>query len=133
MTTEETSGKKYKLILVEDDKFLLDMYSTKFSEGGFDIKAFPSALEALTAIGEGFEPDILLTDVVMPTMDGFEFLEELKKKNLAPHAVKIVLSNLGQKEDIEKGKALGASGYIIKAISTPSETMKKVLDIAEGK
>jgi CheY-like chemotaxis protein len=134
MTTEETSGKKYKLILVEDDKFLLDMYSTKFNEGNFDIKAFSSAAEALIAIEEGgFQPDIILTDVVMPTMDGFEFLEELKKKNLAPHAVKIVLSNLGQKEDIEKGKALGASGYIIKAISTPSETMKKVLEIAGKK
>lgn len=134
MKSEETPtpGKRYKLILVEDDKFLLDMYTTKFSEGNFDIKAFPSAAEALAAIGEGFLPDIILTDVVMPTMDGFEFLAELKNKNLAPNAVKIVLSNLGQKEDIQKGTSLGASGYIIKAISTPSETMKKVLEIAEG-
>lgn len=130
MTKQE---KKYNLLLVEDDKFLLDMYTTKFGEYGFGVTSVMTAADGLTKLEEGFMPDVILTDVVMPVMDGFEFLAEMKKKDLGTAAVKIVLSNLGQKEDVEKGQQLGASGYIIKATSTPTETVKKVLEIIEKK
>jgi CheY-like chemotaxis protein len=83
-------------------------------------------MEALEKLRNGLDPDIMLVDIVMPTMDGFEFLAKVKEEGLASKATIIVLSNLGQPEDIEKGISLGASGYIIKASATPSEVVEKV-------
>ena len=74
-------------------------------------------------------PDIILLDIVMPNIDGFEFLRIVGKENLKKASKIIVLSNLGQKEDIEKGLALGASDYIVKANSTPSEVVNKVKEL----
>ncbi|MBI2120070.1 MAG: response regulator [Parcubacteria group bacterium] len=126
-------SKRYKVLIVEDDKFLLDMYTVKFNEYNFEVASSFGVPDALAKLEEGLQPDILLTDIVMPVMDGFEFLAEIKKRHLAPGAVIIVLSNLGQKEDINKGVSLGASGYIVKATSTPTEVVKKVLEIVEGR
>lgn len=125
--------KHYKILIVEDDKFLMDMYTLKFSEHHFEVTSSFGATDALSKLEEGLEPDIIVTDVVMPVMDGFEFLAAVKEKKLARGAVIIVLSNLGQKEDITKGVSLGAKGYIVKATSTPTEVVKKVLEIAAGK
>ena len=69
---------------------------------------------------------MILLDIVMPVIDGFEFLRVIAKENLKKKATIVILSNLGQKEDIDKGMALGASDYIVKANSTPSEVVKKV-------
>lgn len=129
---KQKSKKHYKILIVEDDKFLMDMYTIKFGEYDFEITSMFGATEALIKLEEGLHPDIILTDVVMPVMDGFEFLAAMKEKKLAREAVIIVLSNLGQKEDITKGISLGASGYIVKATSTPTEVVKKVLEIVEG-
>lgn len=126
-------NKTYTILIVDDDKFLLDMYATKFTEKGFEVTAVFGATEALSKLEDGFIPDIILTDVVMPIMTGFEFLAEVKQKKFAPEAHIIVLSNLGQKEDIEKGSSLGASGYIIKATSTPTEVVNKVLETVQTK
>ncbi len=126
-------NKTYKILLVDDDKFLLDMYSTKFNEKGFDVTAVFGGNEAISKLEEGLEPEIILTDVVMPVMDGFEFLAEIKNKKFAPNATVVILSNLGQKEDFDKGAALGADGYIVKATSTPTEVVAKVLQIVESK
>ena len=125
---------KQKILLVDDDKFLLDMYSTKFSEAGFEITAVPSAHDALSKLKEGYEPDICLLDIIMPSMDGFEFLKEVKEKKLCDEKMTcIMLSNLGQQEDINKGLSLGADGYIVKASATPSEVVSKVIEIAKNK
>lgn len=128
-----TSEKRYKILIVEDDKFLMDMYAVKFGEYNFDVISSFGGPDALAKLEEGLHPDIIITDVVMPVMDGFEFLAAVKEKKLARGAVIIVLSNLGQKEDIMKGISLGAKGYIVKATSTPTEVVKKVLEIAEKK
>ena len=129
-----TQGAQQKILLVDDDKFLLDMYSTKFGEAGFEVNAVPSAQEALTALQGGFTPDICLLDIIMPTMDGFQLLQEMKEKKLCGEkAVCVILSNLGQQEDIDRGMKLGADGYIIKASATPSEVVAKVADIAAHK
>ncbi|MCK9352000.1 MAG: response regulator [Candidatus Paceibacterota bacterium] len=125
--------KKYSILLVDDDKFLLDMYSTKFTEQKFDVTAVFGAAEAISKIEEGLAPDIILTDIVMPVTDGFEFLASLQEKKLAKNACVIVLSNLGQQEDLDKAKSLGADGYIVKATSTPSEVVQRVLEIVEEK
>lgn len=115
-----------KILIIDDDKFLLDMYAMKFSGKDFDIETSQSAADSLTKIEGGYKPDVILLDLVMPGLDGFGFLDESKKKNLARYAKVIVFSNLGQKEDIEKAMNLGAAGYIIKASSTPSEVVGKV-------
>lgn len=120
---------KKKVLIVDDDKFLLDMYTVKFTENNFNVTAALGSLEALNRIKEGTNPDVMLFDVVMPAMDGFELLETIKRDKLAPNAKTIILSNLGQQSDIDKGKSLGADGYIVKANSTPSEVVEKVKEI----
>lgn len=114
-----------KLLLVDDDEFLLDMYSMKFREAGFTIDIASSGAAALEKIKKNTY-DVVLLDIVMPAMDGFEVLTELKKENALGSAIIIVLSNLGQKEDIERGMQLGATDYVIKAHFTPREVVEKV-------
>jgi len=118
-----------KILIIDDDKFLLDMYAMKFSGKDFDIETSQSASDSLAKIVGGYHPDVVLLDLVMPGFDGFAFLEEVQKKKLVPETKIIVFSNLGQKDDIEKVMKLGAAGYIIKASSTPSEVVSKVNQI----
>ena len=128
------SDTKQKILLIDDDKFLLDMYSTKFTEAGFDVIAVLSAVEALAKLKEGLEPSICLIDIIMPGMDGFQLLQEIKEKGVCNERTAcIILSNLGQQEDVDRGLSLGADGYIIKASATPSEVVSKVLDITKTK
>lgn len=127
---QSTQGKK--IFIVDDDKFLLDMYTFKFKEKGFEVTQAFGSVDALSKLKGGIAPDIILLDVVMPAMDGFELLGIIKGENLAPQAKVIVLSNLGQPSDIEKGRALGASGYVVKASATPSEVVEKVMIVLEG-
>lgn len=124
---------KRKILIVDDDKFLLDMYSIKFTESGFAIDTAFSAAEAIQKLDAGFRPDIYLVDIIMPVMDGFELIRELKAKKVDLESAVVVLSNLGQKDDIEKALALGVDGYIVKASATPSEVVAKVLDIYNHK
>ena len=103
------------------------MYSIKFSERGFVVEVAGDGPMALAKIDAGLKPDICLVDIVMPEMDGFELIQRLKERKIEGKI--IVLSNLGQKEDVEKGLSLGADGYIVKASATPSEVVNKVLEI----
>jgi len=128
---EQTQTPK-KIFIVDDDKYLLDMYTIKFKEKGFDVTQAVGSVDALSKLREGSDPDVLILDVVMPTMDGLELLAIVKSEKLAPHAKIVVLSNLGQPSDIEKGRNLGANGYIIKASATPSEIVEKVGIVLEG-
>jgi CheY-like chemotaxis protein len=117
---------KYKILIIDDDEFLLDMYSIKFRELGYGVEIAFSGVEALEKIKKGLEPDVILVDIVMPEMDGFEFLRQLKNAGLLKNSKRVVLSNLGQEEDIKKGKELGADDYIVKAYFTPMEVTKKI-------
>lgn len=117
-----------KILIVDDDPFILDMYILKFKEQGFDVENARDGKVGLEKI-ESYKPDALLLDIVMPVMDGFDVLGELKKRG-SSHKIKIVLlSNLGQKSDVERGMELGANDYIIKAHFTPSEVVEKVRDL----
>jgi len=128
------SDKKYSVFIVDDDKFLLEMYALKFTEKNFEVSSSLSSTEAFNKLKDGFVPDILLLDIVMPTMDGFALLQKLQEEKAVKKETTIIyLSNLGQKDDIEKGLSLGADGYIIKASSTPSEVVEKVLAIVKEK
>jgi CheY-like chemotaxis protein len=116
----------HDILIIDDDAFLLDMYSLKFSQKGFHVTSSPGTLEALEMLRGGLTPSVIVVDLVMPAMDGFEFLEVVRDEKLAPHAMVIVLSNLGEQDDINRGLSLGAVGYIIKASATPSEVVEKV-------
>ena len=122
----------YRLYLVDDDRFLLDMYAVKFKAGGHDVTAFQNGEEALQALRDNPAPDAMLLDIVMPNIDGFEMLEVMHKENLASSMKKIVLSNQGQESDIERAKALGAIGYIVKASAIPSEVYAESIKLIEG-
>jgi len=117
--------KNCKILIIDDDLFILEMYVLKFKAEGFQVNTATDGRSGLEKIKE-YKPDVVLLDVVMPTLDGFEVLQELKKQK-APRQFKIVLlTNLGQKEDVERGMQLGADDYVIKAHFTPSEVVEKV-------
>jgi len=123
---------QYHIFLVDDDRFLLDMYAVKFKGNGHDITAFQNGEDALKALREGAAPDALLLDIVMPNIDGFQVLSAIHDEHLAPKTKVVVLSNQGQQSDIEKAKALGAVGYIIKASAIPSEVYSETIKIIEA-
>jgi len=127
------SKQKHSILIIDDDKFLSDMYSIKFSESGFEVNVADSGQACLDLVAKGIHPDIFLVDIIMQNMDGFQLIEELKKKDLIGTSVVIILSNLGQREDIEKGLSLGVDGYIVKANATPTEVVNKVLEIVNTK
>jgi len=124
---------KKKILIVDDDNFLLDMYAMKFTQNNFEVSTAENGKEAIEKIKAGLDPEIILLDIIMPEMDGFQMLEAINAEKLAPNAIKIVLSNKGQQSDIDRGISLGASGYIVKANSTPGEVVTQVLGIFNKK
>jgi CheY-like chemotaxis protein len=120
---------KPKVLIVDDDKFLLNMYSIKFSKNNFEVNAASTGEEAVAKLKEGYVPNIILLDIVMPGMDGFDVLEAIRSNKLAPEAMIIMLTNQGQLTDIEKAKSFGINGYIIKATTIPSEVVEEVTRI----
>ncbi len=123
--------KPYKVLIVDDDKFLLNMYSIKFTNNKFDVTLAGDGKAAIDKLNEGYEPDIILMDVVMPVMDGIEALAAIRAGGLAKHAAIMMLSNQGQPSDIEKAKAYNVDGYIVKATSIPSEIVTEALALLE--
>ncbi|MDP2789058.1 MAG: response regulator [bacterium] len=124
---------KKKILIVDDDNFLLDMYALKFSQHSFEVYTAESGAQAIERLKGGLNPEIILMDIIMPEMDGFEMLETINKDNLSSSSSKIILSNKSEQSDIERGNNLGAVGYIEKANSTPAEVIDQVLSILAGK
>ncbi len=114
-----------KILLVEDDKMLADMYITKFSKEGLQVIRAEDGAKGLE-IAKQEKPDLILLDIIMPKLDGFAVLRELKKENDMANTHILLLTNLGQSEDVEKGRQLGADDYFIKANHTPAEIVEKV-------
>ncbi len=126
------SGKSYRIYLVDDDRFLLDMYAVKFKAAGHQVTAFQSGMLVLDALRKDPPPDALLLDVVMPEIDGFGVLDVIRKENLGGPSMKaIILSNQGQPADIERATQLKVDGYIIKASAIPSEVFSETMRIIE--
>ncbi|CAN5756583.1 hypothetical protein BH11PAT2_BH11PAT2_02330 [soil metagenome] len=126
------SGKSYKIYLVDDDRFLLDMYAVKFKAAGHEVTAFQGGMLVLDALRKDPSPDAVLLDVVMPEIDGFGVLDVIRKENLgAPGMKLIILSNQGQPSDLERAKQLNIDGYIIKASAIPSEVFSETIRIIE--
>lgn len=126
-------GEKKKILIIDDDNFLLDMYAFKFSQGNFEVYTAMNGVQGIEKLKGGLTPDIILTDVIMPEMDGFEMLEKINQENLSSKSIKIVLSNKSEQADIDRGNSLGVSGYIVKANSTPAEVITQVMDILAKK
>lgn len=115
-----------KLLLVDDDAFLRDMYGMKFSECGHSVDTAENPTMALNKLHQEQDFDAVLLDMVMPGMTGVELMDSIRAEFPELKTRFIVLSNQGQAEDIEKAMAAGALGYIIKAESIPSDVVKKV-------
>lgn len=114
-----------KILLIEDDKMLLEMYAAKFSREGYTVLTAENGANGLKLAQEE-KPDIILLDIIMPKMDGFATLKEIRKDDGMKSIPVILLTNLGQDQDIQKGKSLGADDYFIKANHTPTEIVEKV-------
>jgi len=124
----DTNARKGSILLVDDDKFLLDMYGMKFSKNEYTVETCLSAKEALSSLRKGFKPDVILFDLTMPELDGFAFLKVLSDEHLAEGVLKIVLTNQGDESEKAKAVELGASKYIVKASMIPSEVVNMVSD-----
>jgi len=117
--------KKVKVLIVDDDAFLSGIYATKLELDGFAVVSARDGDEGLKAALKEI-PDLILLDVLMPKLDGFEVLKRLKAEETTKHIPVIMLTNLGQKEDVEKGLQEGAADYLIKAHFVPAEAVAKI-------
>lgn len=114
-----------KILLIDDDVFLRDMYATKFTECGHTVEAVDKAELALQMLRQKNAFDVILVDMVMPGMTGIEFIQTALAETLVGKAVCVVLSNQGQQADINEALEAGAASYIIKAEHIPSEVVEK--------
>lgn len=119
---------KVKILIIEDDPFLSDMYLVKLIQSGFDVDVASDGKTGLDKV-KTLIPALVLLDIVLPRMDGFEVLESIKKSPKLKDILVVLLTNLGQRGDIERGIALGANDYIIKAHYTPTAVVVKVKEI----
>ncbi|OHA32094.1 MAG: hypothetical protein A2928_02685 [Candidatus Taylorbacteria bacterium RIFCSPLOWO2_01_FULL_45_15b] len=126
-------AKNKTILIVDDDKFLLNMYRMKFAESGFVVETATSGQETLQILRTGTSPQILMLDMVMPGMDGIELLETIRKEKLASSAHVVILSNQSQASDMDKAKEFGIDGYIVKATSIPSEVVQEVIKVIKVK
>lgn len=117
------------ILIVEDDPFLIDIYTTKLKDSGFSVEVAKEGESALRKLNEE-KFDLLLLDIVLPQIDGWEILEKVKSQKSKVKSLEnlkiVILSNLGQKEEVEKGLKLGATKYLIKAHHTPSEVVEEI-------
>ena len=124
--TDTPKESKGTILLVDDDKFLLEMYAMKFTKEGYATQAVLSTADALEVLKAGFKPDVIVLDLLMPERDGFSLLTALAEEHLAPDSVKIALTNQGDDAEKKKAESLGAARYIVKATMIPSEVVATV-------
>lgn len=125
------------ILLVEDDPFLIDIYTQKLKKAGFKIEVAPDGEKALRTLQDynppttqkgkkHIWPDLLLLDIVLPRIEGWQILRKIKNNPKFTDLKIVILSNLGQKEEVERGLKLGARRYLIKAHYTPSEVVEEI-------
>ncbi|MDX9893595.1 MAG: response regulator [Patescibacteria group bacterium] len=117
--------KKVKILVVEDEAFLLDLYETRLEQEGYEVIKANNGAEGLS-LAQLELPKLILLDILMPQVDGYEMLGSLKQGEKTKNIPVIIFSNLSQREEIEKGLELGANDFIIKTSVTPSEMVDKV-------
>jgi DNA-binding response OmpR family regulator len=127
MSDAETApGSKGSVLLIDDDKFLLDMYTMKFTQEGYAVHGCLSVKDGLDTLRKGFAADAVVFDLIMPEYDGFSLLETIRAEKLVPNAVKIALTNQSDEADQARAKELGADSCCVKASMIPSEVVNMV-------
>lgn len=120
-----------KILLVEDDTILVEMYQAKFELEGHEVSVATNGEECLAILKE-FQPELILLDILMPKLNGFHVLKEIKKQPDLRQIPVILLTNLGQAEvdmNQELAKALGVNDYLIKSHHTPDEVVQKAVKV----
>lgn len=121
---------KTKILLVEDDSFLLSMYATKFESENFKVTTAEDGEKAVRAVQKE-SPDIILLDIILPKLSGFEVLKQLKADAKTAKIPVILLTNLSQRDEVERGLKMGAEDYLIKAHFMPSEVVEKIKKVLQ--
>jgi len=121
---------KKKVLLVEDDQMIVEMYKLRLEEGGFEVFVTDKGSEAIEIAGKE-QPDIILLDIILPEIDGFAILQSLKSEGSTKKIPVVMLTNLSQESDQQKGTQLGAVGYFVKAQHTPADIMNEIKKILE--
>ena len=116
---------KKKILIVEDDNFVAEVYLAKLSEMGYETVLAQNGEEGLAELKKG-KIDLILLDILMPIMNGIEMLEEVKKNEEWKNIPVILLTNIGEKESIQKVREMGVKNYLIKSHFTPAEVIEKV-------
>ena len=116
---------KVRIALIEDDPFLSSMYSTKFELEGYEVLSANDGIKGTELIISEV-PDLILLDILMPKKNGFDVLEDIKKNEVTKDIPVILLTNLNQSDEVERGMDLGAVDYLIKAHFMPSEVVDKI-------
>lgn len=117
-----------KILIVEDDRFLSELITQKVGVEGYEVSLAMDG-ERAVEMAKAEQPNLILLDLILPTIDGFEVLKRLKEAPETKNIPVIILSNLGQKEDVDKGMQLGAIDFMIKANFTPGEIISKIKTI----
>ena len=128
MTNLREKNSKRKILLIEDDELIVEIYTAQFKKAGFSIESASDGEKAFKKLKEN-KYDLLLLDIVLPNLTGFELLKRIKNNKEINKAKILILSNLGQKTDVERAENLGAIKYLIKAHYTPSEVVQEVIEI----
>ena len=119
------SKRKPKVLMIEDDKFLRKIYKNKLSKSGFEFVEAINGIEGLNKVLSE-KPDLVLLDLILPRKNGFDVLIEMKRNRATKKIPVIILSNLGQESDIQRGLSLGAQDYLVKTDISLSEVVNKV-------
>ena len=117
-----------KILLIEDDSFMVDIYTTKLKKADFNVETVSDGETAFEKI-KNKKFDLLILDIVLPQINGWEILKKVKKDKTLNGLKILILSNLGQKEEIKKGLKLGATKYLVKAHHTPTQIVEKIKEI----
>ena len=118
----------YKILIVEDDKFVRELIVQKLTEEKFEVSSAKDGEEGVAKV-ESEKPDLVLLDLILPGIDGFEVISRIRKNPDIESMPIVILSNLGEKNDVDRGIKLGANDYMIKAHFTPKEIVEKVRGI----
>ena len=120
--------------MLDDEKFLLDMYKMSFEKHGYEVSTLYDVDDALKALRSGYDPDVILFDITMPSgKSGYEFIETIKKEGLNSHSLKIALTNQGLDGAKERLAELGADAHLLKTKFIPSEIVTTVTEMLNAK
>ena len=123
--TNQISNRAKTILIVEDNKILRELIVSKLTKENYNVFEAIDGEEGIKKIKEK-NPDLILLDLLLPGIDGFEVLSQIKNDPKLSSISVIILSNLGQKEEVEKGLKMGATDYMIKASFTPKEIIDKI-------